>query len=233
MGPRARAVTADWRPPRLVDLSHPVEDGMPVYPGDPVVRITPATTVAEHGYNVLHVQMGSQSGTHVDAPYHFLEDRARIDELPLDLFLGPAVVVDVRGKGPRGRIGWDDLAPHAGQLVPGRLLVLHTGWDEHWGTDAYVAHPFLTGEAAKRIVTAGVRTVAIDALSLDETVLGGEGAGGFAAHDAVLAAGGVIVENLCNLAALRTATPVLSVLPLRLRAADGAPVRAVALEADA
>lgn len=225
-------MTGSWQVRRLVDLSHGVQDGMPVYPGDPDVRTRPATTLAEHGYNVLHLQMGSQSGTHVDAPYHFLADGARIDDLPLELFLGPALVVDVRAKRARGRIEWDDLAPHAELLTPGRLLVLHTGWDEHWGTPTYAAHPFLTGDAAERVVAAGVRTVAIDALSLDETVLDGEAAGGFAAHEAVLGAGGVIVENLRNLAALRTSTPVLSVLPLRLTGADGAPVRAVALELD-
>ncbi|MGY1600794.1 cyclase family protein [Geodermatophilus sp. SYSU D00815] len=218
---------------RIVDLSHVVDDDTPVYPGDPVARFTPAATVAADGYNVLHVRMGSQTGTHVDAPYHFLEDGARIDELPLDLFVGPAVVVDVGGKGPRGRIEWADLAPHADRLGPGRVLVLHTGWDRHWGTDAYFAHPFLTGDAAARVVAAGVRTIGIDALSLDETVPGGEPAEGFAAHLHVLGAGGVIVENLRGLDGVRVREPLLSVLPLRFAGADGAPVRAVALELDA
>jgi kynurenine formamidase len=217
---------------RIVDLSHPVDDHTPVYPGDPVARFTPAATLAEDGYNVLHVRMGSQTGTHVDAPYHFLEEGARIDELPLELFLGPAVVVEVRGKPPHGRIEWRDLAPSADRLGPGRMLVLHTGWDAHWGTDAYFDHPFLTGEAAERVVAAGVRTVALDALSLDETVVGGAPQDGFAAHLAVLGAGGVIVENLRNLAAVGTSEPVVSVLPLRFAGADGAPVRAVAFELD-
>jgi kynurenine formamidase len=217
---------------RIVDLSHPVDDDTPVYPGDPVARFTPAATVAADGYNVLHVRMGSQTGTHVDAPYHFLDDGARIDELPLDLFLGPAVIADVRGKPPHGRIEWADLAPCADRLAPGRILVLRTGWDEHWGTDAYFDHPFLTGDAAARVVAAGVRTVALDALSLDETVPGGQPADGFAAHLAVLGAGGVIVENLRGLDAVRDPDPLLSVLPLRFAGADGAPVRAVALELD-
>jgi kynurenine formamidase len=215
---------------RIVDLSHPVDDDTPVYPGDPVARFTPAATLAADGYNVLHVRMGSQTGTHVDAPYHFLEEGARIDELPLDLFLGPAVVADVRGKPPHGRIEWSDLEPYADRLVPGRMLVLHTGWDEHWGTDAYFDHPFLTGDAAARVVAAGVRTLALDALSLDETVVDGVPRDGFAAHLAVLGAGGVIVENLRNLAAVGTPEPVVSVLPLRFAGADGAPVRAVAFE---
>lgn len=217
---------------RIVDLSHPVDDNTPVYPGDPVARFSPAATVAEDGYNVLHVRMGSQTGTHVDAPYHFLEEGARIDELPLELFLGPAVVVDVRGKPPHGRIEWSDLEPYADRLVPGRMLVLHTGWDERWGTDAYFDHPFLAGDAAARVVAAGVRTVALDALSLDETVVDGAPQDGFAAHFAVLGAGGVIVENLRNLAAIGMSEPVVSVLPLRFVGADGAPVRAVAFELD-
>ena len=221
---------SSWPVSRIVDLSHPVDDDTPVYPGDPVARFSPAATVAADGYNVLHVRMGSQTGTHVDAPYHFLDDGARIDELPLDLFLGPAVVADVRGRPAHGRIEWSDLEPYADRLGPGRILVLRTGWDELWGTDAYLDHPFLTGEAAERVVATGVRTIGLDALSLDETVLGGAGAGGFAAHVAVLGAGGVIVENLTNLGAIAVPDPILSVLPLRFAGADGAPVRAVALE---
>jgi kynurenine formamidase len=214
----------------IVDLSHPLDDGTPVYPGDPVARFAPATTIDEHGYNVLHVAMGSQTGTHVDAPFHFLADGPRIDELPLELFIAPAVVADVRGRDPHAAITWDDLAPVADRLGPGRMLVLHTGWDAHWGTDAYFDHPFLDGDAAERIVAAGVRTIGLDALSLDETVPGGEPSGGFAAHLAVLGAGGVIIENLRGLAALRSPEPVLSALPLRLAGADGAPVRAVAFD---
>jgi len=214
----------------IVDLSHPLDDETPVYPGDPVARFEPATAIREHGYNVLHVRMGSQTGTHVDAPFHFLEDGARIDDLPLDLFLGPAVVVDVRGRAPRTALTWADLAPVADRLAPGRMLLLHTGWDAHWGTDAYFDHPYLDGDAAERVVAAGVRTVGLDALSLDETVLDGEPSGGFAAHFAVLGAGGVIVENLRNLAAVASAEPVVSVLPLKLAGADGAPVRAVAFD---
>jgi secretion/DNA translocation related TadE-like protein len=248
VGPGSRAVTGRRPPPpalealvsksapgrvgRIVDLSHPLDDGTPVYPGDPVARFTPAATVAADGYNLLHVRMGSQTGTHVDAPYHFLEDGARIDELPLDVFLGPAVIADLRGLGPREGIAWRHLAPYADRLGRGRMLVLHTGWDEHWGTDAYVDHPFLTEDAAVRVVAAGVRTVALDAASPDETVVGDATPHDFPAHRAVLGAGGVIVENLCNLGAVGAVDPVFSVLPLRFTGADGAPVRAVAFELD-
>lgn len=215
---------------RLVDLSHPVDDRTPVYPGDPFVRLRPAATLARDGYNVLHLSMGSHSGTHVDAPYHFLDDGARIDEVPLELCHGPAVVADVRGAGERGRIGWRELAPYADALGPGRILLLRTGWSEHWGSERYAAHPFLTGDAAERLVATGLRTVGIDAFSVDETVQSGRPAAGFPAHSALLGAGGVLVENLTDLAALEGEREiVLSVLPLRLAGADGSPVRAVAV----
>ena len=114
-------MTGSGAPPvrEVVDLSHPLHDDTPVHPGDPVVRFLPAATVAADGYNVLHVRMGSQTGTHVDAPYHLLDDGARIDELPLEYFLGPAVVADVRGKPPHERIEWADLQPSAHSIRPG------------------------------------------------------------------------------------------------------------------
>jgi kynurenine formamidase len=215
---------------RVVDLSHPVDDDTPVYPGDPVPRFTPAATIGRDGYNVLHVQMGSQTGTHLDAPYHFLEDGGRVDDLDLGRLCAPAVVVDVRGKGAREAITWADLEPHGGDLRPGVILVLHTGWSRYWGSDTYAEHPFLDGAAALQVVERGVRTVAIDAMSLDETVDTHEHPSGFAAHFAVLGAGGAIAENLTNLEAVDFPDPVVSILPIRFRGADGAPVRAVALE---
>ena len=212
----------------IIDLSHPLRTGMPVYPGDPEVVVTPAATVADDGYNVLHVTMGSQSGTHVDAPFHFLDDGARLDAMDLTMFVGSAVVADVRHVAARQPIRWEDLAPVAGQLTPGRIVLLHTGWSSSWGTDAYLDHPYLDEEAAIELVAAGIRTIGIDAASIDETVGTAEHPSGFAAHHALLGAGCAVVENLTNLAAIDFADPVVSVLPLRLAGADGAPVRAVA-----
>lgn len=218
---------------RIVDLSHTIGDDTPVYPGDPVAALAPATTIAADGYNVLHVRMGSQTGTHVDAPYHFLENGARIDDVDLAAFIGPAVVADVRDRRARSLISWTDLEPVAARLEPGAILVLHTGWSAYWGLSSYSDHPYLDGNAARRVVETGVRTVAIDAMSLDVTTSGGKHPSGYAAHHAVLGAGGVIVENLTNLAAVDFPHPLLSVLPIKLAGADGAPVRAVALEVSA
>ena len=217
-------------PARIVDLSHPLDERLQVYPGDPVVSLSPAATLDRDGFNLLSVAMGSQSGTHVDAPYHFFTGGARIDELELSMFLGPAVIADVRGKPPRGRITWEDLVPYADRLAPERILVLHTGWSVHFGTERYFEHPSLEPDAAERVLATGVRTMVLDCPSPDPIRSDRSAPASFPVHRLVLGAGGVIAENLTNVAAVDFADPVVSLLPLALRGADGAPVRAVALQ---
>jgi kynurenine formamidase len=211
---------------RVIDLSHRVDEETQVYPGDPAVRLEPATTIAADGVNVLNVH----SGTHVDAPYHFIENGERIDTMDVRLFFGRAVVMDVRGKGPRERITVEDLRPYEGRLSEGVVAVLRTGWDDHYGTVRYYDHPFLDRRAAQLIVDAGVRTVAIDALNVDETVLDGLHPEGYPVHHLILGAGGVIAENLTGLEAVDFPDPFIGLLPVKLGGSDGAPVRAVALE---
>jgi kynurenine formamidase len=216
---------------RIVDLSLPIRSGMPVYPGDPEVTVTPAATVETDGVNVLSVHAGSHTGTHVDAPFHVFDDGARLDELDLGLFHGPAVIADLRGLPPRSPIDWAALTDRAPALRPGAVLVLHTGWSDHLGSPEYLAHPWLTEDAARRVAATGVRAVAVDALSPDPTPAHGPPAA-LPAHQALLGCGGVIVENLTNVAALaELPDPVISFFPLALAGADGAPVRAVAWSA--
>ncbi|MFF1903311.1 cyclase family protein [Kitasatospora sp. NPDC058218] len=240
----------------LVDLTHQVTTAMPVYPGDPAVVLAPALTTATAGVNVLALHLGSQSGTHVDAPYHVDVTWPTLDGLPLERFTGPAVVADLRGLEPRAEVTPELLAPALERAGEGTVLLLATGWARHWGTDAYLAHPSLSTAAAEAIVAAGVRTVGVDALSVDPTPDPGPGDPAvaalladltdehdqptapeptLAAHRVLLGApgGGVIAENLTDLRVLleaqRAGRPVeVSLFPLRLVAADGAPVRAVA-----
>lgn len=213
---------------RVVDLSHRTGPGIKVFPGDPSVEFTSAATLAEDGVNVTRLHLGSHSGTHVDAPSHFIEGGAGIDRLDTALFVGPAVFVDLRGKGERERITPEDLAPYTERLGTGVIAVLQTGWDRHWGTPRYLDHPFLDPEAAELLIGSGVRAVATDALNVDETHP--DGSGDYPAHRVILGAGGVIAENLTNIGEVDFPDTVLSLLPVKLSGADGAPVRAVALQ---
>jgi kynurenine formamidase len=215
---------------RVVDLSVVVGPGTQVYPGDPVARFDVHSTIGRDGFNLLSVQMGSQTGTHVDAPYHFDEAAPKIDELPLERFVGPGVIVDARGLGARGRITWEHISPVADQLKPGCIVLLFTGWSEHYGTDEYFENPFLDADACRRLIEAGVRTVGIDAINIDETPDESHPGEGFPVHHLIADVAGVISENLTNLAGIDFANPLISLLPIAFEKADGAPVRAVALQ---
>jgi kynurenine formamidase len=206
---------------RVVDLSVPIGPDTPVYPGDPRPRLTPHATIPRDGYNLLAVHLGSQTGTHIDAPFHVRAAGTPVDELDPALLVGPATVVDVRGLGPREPITWRRLA----LARPAPILLIHTGWARHYGTPAYFDHPFLDPDAVRRMLELGVRTFCVDAPSIDPTP-----DDNLAAHLLVADAGGVIGENFRNLELVDWPEPFVSCLPIKLAGADGAPVRAVALE---
>lgn len=213
---------------RVVDLSIPLDESTPSYPGDPAPRLCAASTIAADGFNVTKLELSSHSGTHCDAPFHFREDGPKLDELPLERFVGPGVLVDATGLEPHEPITWERLRPYA--FAPGAIVLLHTGWDARRADPSYFDHPYLDGDACERLLAAGVRTIGIDAINIDETPAGDLDLSAFRCHAAISAADGVIVENLANLQALYgLAEPLISVVPLRLAGADGAPARAVAL----
>jgi kynurenine formamidase/ketosteroid isomerase-like protein len=218
-----------------MDLSVPLRTGMPVYPGDPEVRITPALTADGDGANVLSLAIGSHSGTHLDAPFHVHDSFATLNALSSAQFSGPVELVDVRSAGPGGVITAEHLAgilpaapgeERAGQ--PDRILLLHTGYASHWGSPDYLNHPWLDADAAQLIVDRGYRTVGLDALTVDRTA-----GPAFPAHHILAANGCAIVENLTGLeqierAAAGGAGVEVFLFPLSIPDADGAPIRAMA-----
>ncbi|MET4137582.1 cyclase family protein [Pseudarthrobacter sp. PvP090] len=232
-----------------MDLSVPLSTGMPVYPGDPEVRIEAALTVAGDGANVLSLAIGTHTGTHADAPLHVSDGWASLNELPLGVFSGTAELADVRGvEGGRpitaGHLS--GIAPAgtsaSGPEYPERILLLRTGFADAWGTDEYLEHPWLDAAAAQLVVDLGYRAVGLDALSVDPTPHNGSAASAaahsFPAHDILAGNGCIIVENLTGLEqvqdALDSGTAVeVFLFPLSIPGADGAPIRAVARPAAA
>ena len=215
---------------RVVDLSHTIGPNCQVYPGDPIPKLEVHSTIAKDGFNLLSVQMGSQSGTHVDAPYHFDEGTARIDELPLERFIGRGIVLDVTGLEPRTEITWSKISASAASAGPGDIILIKTGWSEYFGTIKYFDHPYLSAEACQHLLDQGVLVFGIDAINIDETPDEEHPGVGFPVHHLIAKKAGVISENLTNLKAIDFENPLISLLPIKLDAADGAPVRAVAIE---
>jgi kynurenine formamidase len=234
----------------LVDLSHRLDASTPAYPGDPVFSSCPALTLEKDGCNVSTLSLGTHTGTHVDAPYHFLADGKRMDELALEQLVGRAVVLDLTSKQPRDAIEVHDMEDalsgdrhgSAGSSSSPSILLLYTGWDRRWGTPEYHDHPHLTRTAAEAIVRAGYRVIGIDAFSPDPTSpmdpLESTDANevsevdGYPAHHVLLGAGCAIVENLTNLGRLVDDAWCVSLAPLKIGGGDGAPVRAFAWRAN-
>ncbi len=214
-----------------VDLSHPLESGMPVYPGSDPVSITQENTIPTGGSRVSSLAFETHVGTHLDAPSHMLADGRTLSAFDLSAFVFDAHVVDLRGLDPREAVGVDAM-PDSGDLADADLLVCRTGWETHWGTERYRDHPYLTAEAAAWCAEHGL-SVGLDTFSPDPTPSADparEGAGeptDQPAHDELLGAECRIVENLRGLEKV-PATFELVAYPLRIAEGDGSPVRAVA-----
>lgn len=215
---------------RVVDLSREIDGNTVVYPGDPVPHLEQHSTVASDGFNLMSVQMGSQSGTHVDAPYHFDDNTLRIDEIPLNRFVGRGVVVDCTSVGARERITLGSVGGQLDGVRPGDIVLFHTDWARHYQSPQYFDNPFLDSALVEALLDQGVLTFGLDALNIDETPTDENPGEGFPAHHLIAQAGGVICENLCNLENITFADPFISILPLKFIGIDGAPVRAVAME---
>jgi len=197
---------------------------MDIFPGDPEVELSDHATVMEDGYRVQALRCGSHSGTHVDAPSHIKPDGATLDTFQIERFRLDAVLADCTEHGPRDPIG-----PDALPTTDADIVVVRTGWSDHWGDHKYRNHPYLTPAAAEFCVNQGY-DIAVDMLNPDPTPT--EQAdptepSGFPVHQQILGERSLIFENLTNLAGLPTRF-TLTAFPLKLAEADGAPVRAVA-----
>jgi len=203
---------------KLFDITRPIYDGMVVYEGDPrVVVRRVASVTAGACANVSEVHLGTHTGTHVDPPLHFLVGAPGVDELPLDILIGPARVHELAVRGYIDAVGLRGVDLSA---CPRLLFKTRTadGRDAHASPATSAG---LSAEAARALVGAGVRLVGLDGASIDPP-----GAVGFPAHRTLLDAGIIILEGL-DLSAVPPGDYELLCLPLKILGGDGAPARVV------
>ena len=204
----------------ILDVSIPIHDAMTVYRGNPPVQVRPAMTLARDGVSLSELCLGSHTGTHVDAPRHFIRGGAGIDALDLGRFIGPVWVAELRAV--RGGIGAGTLGAAAIPRRTARVL-LRTRNSRLW----HPARPFTTefvylaADGADWLLERGVRLVGIDYLSIE-----GFHVTGAPTHKRLLGAGVPILEGLD----LFRATPgrwQMAALPLRIEHGDAGLTRAV------
>jgi arylformamidase len=204
--------------PRLVDVSVPLQPGIPTYPGNPEFELQPIKRLAAGGSsNVSRLVMGTHTGTHVDAPRHFFDEGAGVDRLALDLLIGRARVVELPFHG-----GLTEAHLAAAGLRDDVRVLLRTPNSGLWNSDAFHEdYTYLTEAGAGYLLERGVKVVGIDYLSVEQFKTPGA-----PAHRALLGQNVVIIEGL-NLSDVEPGQYEMYCLPLRITGADGAPARVV------
>ena len=214
---------------RVVDLSHPIEGSMPVFPLDPAPVVLPWARMPSQPYDSEVLHLSSHTGTHMDAPSHFIQGAGAIDEVSLERCVVPGVLLDLRATGRGGLI--DPAALRLAEerrgspVAEGDAALLWTGWSRRWRSRDFLTHyPGLSEEGARYLAERRVAIVGVDSANVDHPE-----AGHFPAHRTLLGAGIPIVENLARLGAIRSRNFTLVLLPLGIVGATGSPVRAVAV----
>ncbi len=216
--------------PNFVDLSHTIDPGMITYKGLPAPLICDHLSRADSKaiyapgteFQIGRIDMVGNTGTYLDTPFHRYEDGYDLSGLSLDSVSNvPATVVRVTGF-PGRALDWT----HFTEIpVHGMAVLVHTGWDRHWRTDAYFeGHPYLTAAAAEYLRDAGAKLVGIDSYNIDCTD-GGERP----VHSILLHAGIPIVEHMTNLATLPDQAFRFFAVPPKIQGMGTFPVRAHAI----
>lgn len=203
---------------KIYDVTVPLSPEVPTFPGDPRFFMEFTHKIADgEPYNVARITLGAHAGTHVDAPYHFLADGATVEQLPLEVLMGKARVVEIS---KRDKIERADL--EALDLRDDIRVLLKTRMSGQLRVSAFQEDfVYLTPDAASYLAQAGIKLVGIDYLSVEKF-----GSHDFAAHHALLGAGVVIIEGL-DLSAVEAGEYDMTCLPLRIVGADGSPARVV------
>ena len=211
---------------KVLDLTLTVSDKIPTFPGSPHPCLIPWENIKEDGYNLELLFLSSHTGTHMDAPHHFLEKGAKIHEISLKKLVSEAVLIKSRKKSNESITKTDiqKFEKKYGEIDGFSSVIFFTGWQRNLQQKYYFTkNPGLSVSAAKYLASKKINLVGIDSPSID---LGKDSK--FSVHQIFAKKGILVVENLANLEKIKSSKLHLVVLPLKLKNATGSPVRAIA-----
>lgn len=199
---------------QFIDLSAPLNESTPTYPGDPATKITPAGVFAKDGYNDNFVSMGTHVGTHIDAPFHMIDSGKTLDQIPINQFIGRGRLIEVEDRtfdlGKVKQVG----------IEAGDIVLFNTGIiSDYHNAKYFTDYPEIPEKIANFLVDKKVKIVGMDMCSPDHSP--------YKIHKILLNGGVLIIENLTNLDQLAGKEFTVYALPLKLQL-DGAPVRVIA-----
>jgi arylformamidase len=211
---------------KIVDLTQPMANGMPVMEGIEPPQFRDFADVSVDGYAMSQYTFANHTGTHVDAPSHQIAGGASLDQIPLDKLVTYAVTIDLTGHEP-GPVGPADLDSQLDQVLAGDLVLFRSGNARNWGIDAYwYGWCYPDKLAAQVLIDRDVAGIGFDGPSADPV-----DTDTYELHRLWLGAGKIIIENLASLAELPDRCRIV-VAPLKVRNANGGPARVFALVDD-
>lgn len=209
----------------VIDLTHTIEEAMPVYPGTEPPRLIPANTYEKDGFKETKITMFSHTGTHMDPPAHLFPGRTTLDRFPPEQFIGMALVIDCRDLANGEAITMERLRRYGDKVNKADFLLFNLGWDKYWGTDAYFGdYPCIDAEVLNHILAGNYKGIGFDVIGLDP--IADEN---LTRHKKLFREKDIInIENLKDLHLCGNDLFHFSCFPLKLQDSDGAPIRAVA-----
>ena len=201
----------------IFDLTIPFDENAPVYPGVPKPKISSVLNIDKDGFNELMITFPTHTGTHIDAPFHFLKNGKKLSDFDISYFIGEAIVIDCRNKSEiiltkadLSKIKKDDFV---------FLYTAHS--DNYLKGDYFTDYPVISEKTARALVVKRARVVGIDSPSPDKAP--------YKIHYILLGKRIPIIENLYNLAVLAGKRFKCIIAPLNIKDADGAPCRVIAM----
>jgi arylformamidase len=222
------AWTGDERDYDMIDLTHVLRHGIPFWPTHPRFKMEQVSSLEDGKESSYHsVCLSEHTGTHFDAPSHFILGAATITDIPVQKFFGRMAKIDALGQEPNTQLPASkilEFEKQNGKLEAGDAVMLYFGWSPHWEkpSEFLQGWPGLSPEAASLLVERGIRIVGTDCLSIDHFT-----SKTFPAHNILLGANILIGENFANLDRLPSWS-FLTSLPLPIENGTGSPVRAIA-----
>ncbi len=211
-----------------IDLTLTISQNLPTFPGSPKPSFIPWEKIKTDGYNLELLFLSSHTGTHLDAPFHFVENGRKIHQIPLSRLISNAILIKLP-KGPNESISKKDIInfeKKQGKIKENATIVFSTSWQKNLGKKYYFKkNPGLSDSAAKYLISKNINLVGIDSPSID---IGNNSK--YSVHHLLAKNNILILENLNNLEKISGVFFKLIVLPLKLKDATGSPVRAVAIQ---
>ena len=218
---------------KIIDLTHPISENMPMYPGIEAPKLHVAYNHAEYGFMETQISLFSHTGTHIDAPLHIFADGFSLENYSIEQFVGKALVIDCRNLKKGEKISMQKLEEKDSIINEAEFILFLTGQSALWGKPEYFADfPIMSTEVVEWVNKRRLKGIGIDAPSFDPVTIDNleDAADELRIHRTILRTNNTLfLENLCNLEKLGEDLFTLCALPLKITNADGAPARIIGI----